>query len=128
MGLPRGDVDWRTQFRRSTALTALAVVVLTGCSRAVPGTADRAPAQPAATVDRGALNPGSYPTGPLPPLGNAGSEEAGRLAEGRRMANYVVGPWQAEPGMTDSRRTGAIVIGQKNQLGAIVWPEVGGRS
>ncbi|MGH3556561.1 MAG: DUF7373 family lipoprotein [Mycobacterium sp.] len=128
MGLRRTDVDWRAQFRRSTALTALAAVVLAGCSRTVPGTADLAPAQPAATVDPGALKPGSYPTGPLPPLGNAESEEAGRLVEGRRMANYVVGPWQAEPGMTDSRRTGAIVIGQENQLGAILWPEVGGRS
>ena len=40
------------------------------------------------------------------------------------MANYVVGPWQAQPGMADSRRTGALVVGQENQLGAIPWPEV----
>ncbi|HEY9304465.1 MAG TPA: hypothetical protein VIO95_09265, partial [Mycobacterium sp.] len=109
-------------------LTAAVIVVLAGCSRTVPGAADPAGAQSAATVDPAALKPGGYPTTPLPPLGTAGSEDAGRLVEGRRLVDYVVGPWQADPAMTDGRRTGALVITADNHLGAILWPEVSARS
>jgi hypothetical protein len=112
------------RFGWSIALAALAVVLPAGCGTTVSGTATRDPGQPAATVDVGALDPGSYPITPLPPLGDAGSDEAGRLVEGRRMADYVVGPWQADPGLTDGSRTGALVIAERNQLGAVLWPEV----
>lgn len=119
---------WRARFIRSAGLTAAVIVVLAGCARTVPGAADREGAHPVAPVDPAALKPGSYPTTPQRPLGTAGSEDAGRLVEGRRLVDYVVGPWQAEPAMTNARRSGALVITAENRLGAILWPEVSGRS
>jgi len=40
------------------------------------------------------------------------------------MAAYVVGPWQVDPSLTNSRRTGALVIDDRRQLGAVLWPDV----
>jgi hypothetical protein len=40
------------------------------------------------------------------------------------MAGYVVGPWQVDPSLTNSRRTGAVVIDDRRQLGAVLWPDV----
>lgn len=124
----RSDVGWPTRFTRSAGLIAAVIATLAGCSHTVPGAADRAGAESEAPVNPAALNPGRYPTTPLPPLGTAGSEDAGRMVEGRRMVDYVAGPWQADPAMTNARRTGALIITADNHLGAILWPEVSARS
>ncbi|MHA3024702.1 DUF7373 family lipoprotein [Mycobacterium sp. BMJ-28] len=42
------------------------------------------------------LDVGNYPTTPRPPLGNAGSTEAGVAADARRMAEFVIGPWDVD--------------------------------
>jgi hypothetical protein len=115
---------WPVGFVRAIPLTVLAVVILCACGRTVPGNAVRATASPSAVVQVGALDPGRYPTTPSPALGTAGSDEVGRLIEGRRMARYVVGPWQVDATLTHGQRTGALVINDRKQLGAILWPDV----
>jgi hypothetical protein len=62
----------------------------------VSGTAVEEPGP--AAPGPGALDPGSYRTTPLPPLGTAGSQQAGRLVEGRRMSGYVL-TWLTVRGM-----------------------------
>jgi hypothetical protein len=63
-------------------------LLLSACGGTVSGTAVQ---ETTPTVDPSALDPGSYPTTARPPLGQAGTDEVGRLVEGRRMAGFVVG-------------------------------------
>ncbi len=67
-------------------LAALLAAVLVACQHTTAGTASPARSNPSAPVNASSLDPGKYPTSPLPPLGAAGSDQAGRLVEGRRMA------------------------------------------
>ncbi|MGH3525557.1 MAG: DUF7373 family lipoprotein, partial [Mycobacterium sp.] len=105
------------------ALAVLAVILVAGCGSTVPGAAVRV-AQPTSTVDASDLDSGPYPTTPSPPLGGAGSEEAGRLVEGRRMAGHVVGPWQVDPNLISGGSAGARVITDRKQLGSVMWPAI----
>jgi hypothetical protein len=106
-----------------SALAVLAASVIAGCGGTVSGTAVREGADPAATaVNPGALNTGSYPITPQPLLGNASTYDVGRLIEGRRMAGYVVGPWQVDPGLIRAETTGASVIINRDRLGLVLWP------
>jgi hypothetical protein len=61
------------------------------------------------SVPTGQLNVGNYPTTPSPPLGLAGSPEAGAIVEAQRMANNVIGPWEVDPVLTTGYATGALV-------------------
>lgn len=113
-------------------LLAALLAALVGCHHTtVAGTA-RPAAPPAATpsspVNVSQLDPGNYPTAPLPPLGTAGSEEAGRLVDGRHMAAYVVGPWQADASLsTPGSNNAATVIKDVDQFSHVTWaPIVGG--
>lgn len=112
-------------------LAALLAAVLVGCHTTTAGSPRPAPrslSTAPSPLNPALLDPGNYPTGPLPPLGNAGSDEAGRLVEGRRMAAYVVGPWQADPSLTisGSNSSATVIIGA-DQLARVVWtPIVGG--
>jgi hypothetical protein len=106
----------------------MAVAALTGCS----SPATETPPQPS-TSSPGAASPasldtGSYPTKPAVPLGVAASEADGRLVEGRRMAGYVVGPWQVDSRLTRPGPTGAVVITDRLGIGTIVYPEMLTRS
>ncbi|MFI5505997.1 hypothetical protein ACIA48_00900 [Mycobacterium sp. NPDC051804] len=104
------------------ALAALTIaLLLTACGSTVDGTATQATAP---TVDPSALDPGSYPTTPRAPLGQAGNDQVGRLIEGRRMASYVVGPWQADPTMTRIGSAPAKVLEQRNQISQVIWPSM----
>ncbi len=47
-------------------------------------------------VSPAALDAGGYPTAPRPPLGNAGDPNIGAIVEAQRMADHVVGPWEAD--------------------------------
>ncbi len=109
-------------------LFAALLAVLVACQHTTAGTASRARSNPSPAVNPSSLDPGKYPTGPLPPLGAAGSDQAGRLVEGRRMAAYVVGPWQADPALSSPDSTGsATVITAFEQLSKVVWtPIMGG--
>lgn len=102
------------------ALAALTVaLLLAACASTVDGTAVQSTAP---TVDPSALDPGSYPTTPRPPLGQAGTDEAGQLVEGRRMAGFVVGPWQVDPALTQIGASPAKVLQRRNEVVQVVWP------
>lgn len=81
-------------------IVAAVVATLAGCTTTVSGSvAMTTVAAPADAVDLALLDPGNFPTKPRPPLGKAGSANAGPFLEGIRMANNVVGPWEADPGL-----------------------------
>jgi hypothetical protein len=103
------------------AVTVLVLLTAVACRSTVSGTAVQEPGP--AAPGPGALDPGSYRTTPLPPLGTAGSQQAGRLVEGRRMSGYVVGPWQVDAGLTHNG--GVAVLTEHDQLGAVVYPFIG---
>ncbi|OBF46256.1 hypothetical protein A5787_11760 [Mycobacterium sp. 852002-50816_SCH5313054-b] len=107
---------------------ALLGAVLVACQHTTEGTGAPARSNPSPAVNPSSLDPGKYPTGPSPPLGAAGSDQAGRLVEGRRMAAYVVGPWQADPALSAAGSTSAAtVITAFEQLSKVVWtPIMGG--
>ncbi|ORV81476.1 hypothetical protein AWC11_26965 [Mycobacterium interjectum] len=109
-------------------VAALLAAVLVACQHTTAGTASPARSNPSPAVSPSALDPGKYPTSPLPPLGAAGSDQAGRLVEGRRMADYVVGPWQTDPALSAPGSTSAAtVITAFEQLSKVVWtPIMGG--
>ncbi|HZC51584.1 MAG TPA: hypothetical protein VE441_03680 [Mycobacterium sp.] len=118
--------------RHRKSLAAMLAVVLLGCSHTTTaGTARPAPQSPtgpSASVNVALLDPGNYPIAPQSPLGNAGSDHDGRLVEGRRMADYVVGPWQADAGLSNrGSSSAAVVIEDFQQLSHVTWtPIVGG--
>ncbi|BBZ15171.1 DUF7373 family lipoprotein [Mycobacterium branderi] len=94
------------QLVRRVAVAAAAVTMLAGCgSSVVSGSPMTAPGAAqgqnpgGGQVDVASLNTGNYPTTPAPPLGNAGSEEQGRVLEAQRLANNVVGPWEVDPAL-----------------------------
>ncbi|BCO33613.1 hypothetical protein BMW24_021925 [Mycobacterium heckeshornense] len=108
-------------------MVGLVAAMLAGCSSTTAGVALPAHQPPLTTVNTSALDPGRYPITPLAPLGNAGSEQVGRLAEGRRLASYVVGPWQADPALTARLPSDATVIENYRQLGTVVvWAPIAG--
>lgn len=106
------------------ALAALVIAALAGCGGTVAGTATRETSSAAAAVSPGSLDPGTYPTSARAPLGVAGTEDAGRLVEGRRMAGYVAGPWQADPGLIGVGPAAAVVLERRDQIWVVVWPSM----
>ncbi len=101
---------------------ALALIGVTGCSSTESGSAVKAGTTPAASVAPGQLNTGSYPTTPSAPLGNSADEQAGRQVEGRRMAGFVVGPWQVDPSLTRADTNGATLMTDYKHLVAVRYP------
>ncbi len=97
------------------------VLLLAACGSAVDGTAVQ---ETTPAVDPSALDPGTYPTTPRPPLGQAGTDEVGQLVEGRRMAGFVVGPWQADPALIKAGAAPAKVMERRNQIAQVVWPSM----
>lgn len=83
---------------RAASLLATAVVAVAGCTTVVDGNAVHAAGGlPPGTVDVALLNPGNYPTKPLPPMGVAGTPTQGALLDAQRMADFVLGPWEVDP-------------------------------
>jgi hypothetical protein len=79
--------------------------------------------QPAPTVvDPTQLDTGNYATKPSGPVGVAITEEAGRAAEGRRMADIVVGPWQVDPTLSSMAGGGPALMTKFTQLTAVLYP------
>jgi hypothetical protein len=109
-----------------TALIGVCAAALVGCGGGTTGEVAVPATNPSATaVNLSLLDPGRYPTKPQPPLGNAGSEQAGRLVEGRRMASYVVGPWQVDPDLNAPTSGDVDVIDDYHQLGTkAMWPPI----
>ncbi len=83
----------------SVATVAAAVLVACG-GTGDPATTESNPAVATTTespiVSPSALDAGDYPTAPRPPLGNAGDPGVGAIVEAQRMADHVVGPWEAD--------------------------------
>lgn len=90
----------RAEWKAAAALTAAVVLVLSGCTSVVTGSAVRAAGgPPPGAVDVSLLDPGNYPTKPRPPLGVAGNPARGALLEAQRMADFVVAPWEVDPSL-----------------------------
>ncbi len=101
------------------------VLVVSGCSSAPTQPAPASSSAPEAVR----LDTGSYPTAPRLPLGAAGSLDTGRLIEGRRMAAFVVGPWQVESRLIRPASTQAEVITDRRGIGtSVIYPEMTARS
>lgn len=112
-------------------LTVLLVAFVAACSRTTTAGTPHPTSAPASNTAAAAnpttLDPGTYPTTALPPLRNAGSEQAGRLVEGRRLAAYVVGPWQADPTLAaPGSDNPAAVIEDFGQFDRITWAPIAG--
>lgn len=117
----------RHQARGVSLLSAVAVL-LAGCTAVVDGSALKVAGGPApGTVDVALLNPGNYPTKPQPPMGVAGTPAAGALLEGRRMAEFVIGPWEVDPALVAGYHflgtAGAFPL-KSDGLEAVVFPPV----
>ncbi len=80
---------------RTTALAAVLVTALAGCSSTVSGEAVIA-IQPgdADSAVVALMDTGKYPITAGHPVGAAGSQAAGAVLEAQRMAEFVVGPWE----------------------------------
>ena len=103
----------------AVAVGALALSALTACGAAtVQGSAVRDPRIAKDAVIPGLLNPGNYPTTPLPAMGTAGNPEKGGWVESRRMADHVVMPFEVDPTLTKSGGAGQGVI--KNAAALVV--------
>jgi len=107
-------------------LSAVIAFALVGCHSTTGGVGVPTSAPSATTVNLSLLDPGRYRTTPGPPLGEAGSEQAGRLVEGRRMAGYLVGPWQADPALDARLPNDVAVIETYDQLSSVTWPPIVG--
>ena len=114
---------------RSAALTALTCALLavaTSCTTTTGGGGVTPTAPPPSPVDVSKLDPGHFPTTPQPQAGTAGSDQGGRLAEGHRMANYTVGPWQVDPALRAHVAGDAAVLDTPLQVSQVVWPWIAG--
>lgn len=79
------------------AVVAVAVLLLAGCATVHSGTAIRDPRADPRAVNTALLDPGTLPTTPRAALGTAGDRAAGALLEARRMAEFVVLPFEINP-------------------------------
>jgi hypothetical protein len=108
-------------------LVTVFVVAVAGCSGTTGGVATTTkPPHVTSAVNPSLLNPGRYPTTAQPQAGAAGSDQAGRRAEGQRMANITIGPWQVDSALTTHVPGEAAVIDTHEQLDQVLWAwEVG---
>ncbi len=94
---------------RAFVVTLCAVLVTAGCNNVVDGSASKETGGPAAgAADPALLDVGNYPTKPRPPLGTSGAD--GAIIEGQRMADFVTGPWEADPALIGGYGFGAMVL------------------
>ena len=114
------------------AYIALVSVALlsAACSTTVEGSAVKeSGAKSGPTVDVSKLDVGPYPTQPSQPLGTAGDPSRGVLVEAQRMANNVIGPWEADAAVTKSFGFGATVLlnpGDLAQIGPVSFAAAAG--
>lgn len=100
-------------------------LVAAGCSPVVAGHAHRDPAFSEWAAIPALLNPGNYPTTPLPPFGTAEQDgRNGAVLEGQRMAAYVVGPWEVDPALVDSVVTETLVLKDATAISALLTDPV----
>lgn len=108
--------------RRRLGAAIVAVALVSGCGGGqLAGSPAPTTAAPAPTINPGALDSGTYDAKPSPPLGVAITDDAGRVLEGRRMAGYVVGPWQVDPTLTSLAGGGPALMTDFKQLGSVMY-------
>lgn len=96
-------------------------LVCAGCSPVVAGHAHRDPAFNEWAAIPALLNPGNYPTAPLPAFGTAEQDgRNGTVLEGQRLAAYVVGPWEVDPTLVDSVVTETLVLKDARAISALL--------
>ena len=79
-----------------TAATAT-VSLLAACTTVTSGEATKDPSFKPGDAIVSLLNPGNYPTAPKPGPAMKPGAESGRIIDGERMGEYVVGPWEVDP-------------------------------
>jgi hypothetical protein len=95
--------------RAMCMISAVTVAVgLVGCSTQVTGAAVKDPAVKAGDIDTALLQPGNYPTSPLP--ASKASAETAAIVDAQQLADFVVGPWEADPALVKPNPTGTLVI------------------
>jgi hypothetical protein len=121
-GVPAKITAKRVAHLRASALFNVVFAAVIGCSSTTTGVAVKTPpVAPSSPVNVSLLDAGRFPTTPQPQAGPAGSEQAGRLAEGHRMANHTIGPWQVDPALTAHLAGDVAVIDTYDQLGQVFW-------
>ena len=119
--------------RMRLAYIALISVTLlsAACASTVEGRAVKEfGAKSGPTVDVSRLDVGPYPTQPSQPLGTTGDPARGVLVEAQRMANNVIGPWEADPAVTKGFGFGASVLqnpGDLAQIGPLAFAAAAGQ-
>ena len=102
----------RSTLRAGPAAPAVLVAALAilagGCASVSTGHAVKDPRTDPNAVSPALLSPGNFPTKPRPPLGLAGP--AGNLVEARRMAEFMVLPFQVDQELTKTGGFGNGVI------------------
>lgn len=122
---------WSARCARAAAALLAAALLATGCTSVTTGAAQRAEGGPApGTVDPTLLNYGNYSTTPLPPMGAAGGPIAGALLDARRMADFVVGPWEADSALVDAGTISFASGGMPLKPGALaaILPSLGSKN
>lgn len=103
--------------RRVIALIAVGLVGLTACSSTtVRGDARKDPNVSADAVISSLLKPGNYPTTPQAVPGTAGDVRRGGWAESRRMAEFVVMPFEVDSELSGNGATQSGVIKDSSAL------------
>ncbi|MCV7066896.1 hypothetical protein H7H51_16415 [Mycolicibacterium farcinogenes] len=101
--------------RIAGAFVAITIAVTAvGCTREAPAPQPKAAEQADAKsgeVDVSALDPGNYPTKPLPPMGNGGDRQHVAVLEANRIAEVVVGPWEVDPAIIEPAGIGQAYSG-----------------
>lgn len=112
---------WSIRCTRGAVVLLTAALVATGCTSVTTGTAQRAAGGPApGAVDPALLNYGNYSITPLPPMGAGGGPIAGALLDARRMADFVVGPWEADNSLVEAGTLSFASGGMSLKPGALV--------
>ncbi|UCZ60740.1 DUF7373 family lipoprotein [Mycolicibacterium phocaicum] len=93
------------------AAATAAVALLAGCTTVTTGDATKDPSFKPGDAIVSLLNPGNYPTAPKPGPAMKPGAESGRIIDGERMGEYVVGPWEVDPQLLtiDVTSTGLLI-------------------
>lgn len=84
------------------AAAIAAVSLLAGCTTVTAGNATKDPSFKPGDAIVSLLNPGNYPTAPKPGPALKPGAETGRIFDGERMGDYVVGPWEVDSQLLDA--------------------------
>ncbi len=112
----------RTRATCGSILAAAAMLVMTACGNTVAGNAtssSSAAASGTSAPEAGQLDPGNYPTKPRPPLGVANTPFDGKLLDAQRMAGFVTGPWEVDPGLITDYPVGPMVLKSAKAIWAV---------